>query len=273
MINAIELTNKELRKMQLIQVEMLHELHRIAIKNDIKYTIAAGTLLGAYREGKFIPWDDDIDIRILRSEYEKLCVAMEKDLNKEKFFFQNVNTDKNYNWQYAKILRNNTRYVRVGKEHLKQKDGVYLDIFVCDGIPKNKIIRKIHNTITLFCRKSMYAKMAYKIEKNTFKRLGYSVIRFVPKFVVFWLYKVLGKIFNENNCNTFGSYGWHGYNDNHRGFYKKWFENLTLIDFEDGRFYAPKETKEFLEHSFYGDIKKPPIEARKPKAYASYFKF
>lgn len=273
MHKAINLTDDELRRLQLIQIEMLQELHHICIKNNIKYIMDAGTLLGTVRHGKFIPWDDDIDIRILRSEYKKLCNALEKDLDKNKFFFQNYKSDKHYIWQYSRILKKGTRYVRLGKEHLKQNDGVYLDIFICDGVPSNKFVRKTHNIITMFCRKSMYAKVAYKTEKNKRKKMRYSILRFVPKGFTFFVYNSLGRIFNEKNCDKFGSYGWHADKDNN-GFKREWFTDLTLLDFEDGKFYAPKDYDGFLKYSFSDDyMELPPEEQRIAKAFTSYFKF
>ncbi len=273
MHRAITLTEEELRRLQLLQTEMLHEVHRVCVKNNIKYIMDAGTLLGAIRHRGFIPWDDDIDIRILRSEYKKICKAFEKDLDKDKYFFQNFESDKHYVWQYSRMLKENTRYVRLGKEHLKQKDGVYIDIFVCDGVPNNKILRKIHNVVTMFCRKSMYAKVAYRTEKDKNKRLGYGILMFIPKSFTFFIYNSLGKIFNEKNCIKFGSYGWHANKDNN-GFKKEWFTDIKLLDFEDGQFYGPKDYDGFLKYSFGNDyMELPPKEQRIAKAFTSYFKF
>ncbi len=273
MHKALELSDAELRKMQLLQTEIFHEIHRICIKNDIKYIMDAGTLLGAIRHGKFIPWDDDIDIRILRSEYKKLCKALEKDMDRDKYFFQNFESDKHYVWQYSRILKQGTRYVRLGKEHMQQRDGVYLDIFICDGVPNNNTLRIIHNSITKFCRKSMYSKFAYLTEKDKKKKLVYSIIKFIPKSVTFFIYNTLGKIFNENNCDKVGSYGWHADKDNN-GFKKEWFSDIILLDFEDGKFYGPKDYKGFLTYSF-GDnyMELPPEEQRFAKAFTSYYKF
>ena len=85
----IELTQEQLRKLQLTELEMLVEFDRICRKNNIHYILGYGTLLGAVRHNGFIPWDDDVDVFLMRDEYNKFCEACKTDLNTEKFFLQN----------------------------------------------------------------------------------------------------------------------------------------------------------------------------------------
>ena len=67
----VKIDDKKLRKLQMVQLELLVEVERICRKCDIQYNIVAGTLLGAVRHGGYIPWDDDADVALLRPEYEK----------------------------------------------------------------------------------------------------------------------------------------------------------------------------------------------------------
>ena len=102
---VIQLDKSTLRKLQLVELEMLIELDRICRKNNIKYTIIGGTLIGALRNKGFIPWDDDIDVAMLRSEYEKFRDACKKDLDKTRFYFQDHRNTKGYRWGYGKLRR------------------------------------------------------------------------------------------------------------------------------------------------------------------------
>ena len=76
----VVLTDNELKQMHKIQLNMLIEFDKVCRNNNIKYILDAGTLLGAIRHKGFIPWDDDIDVRMLRDDYEKFCVVANKEL-------------------------------------------------------------------------------------------------------------------------------------------------------------------------------------------------
>lgn len=92
------LTDKELRQVQLTQLEMLTEVDRIYSKCGIHYNIIAGTLLGAVRHGGYIPWDDDADVAFLREEYEKFRIACETELDHTRFYFQDHWNTLGYRW-------------------------------------------------------------------------------------------------------------------------------------------------------------------------------
>ena len=96
----VEMSNDELRRLQLNLLEMLIEIDRICRRHSIKYSLDGGTLLGAVRHGGFIPWDDDIDVIMRREEYQKFYKACRKDLDNSRCFLQASRTDRYYRWVY-----------------------------------------------------------------------------------------------------------------------------------------------------------------------------
>ena len=73
------LTEKELKQAQCIMLQILKKIDAFCKENDINYFLSYGTLLGAVRHNGFIPWDDDIDIGMLRNDYDKFCKLFGKE--------------------------------------------------------------------------------------------------------------------------------------------------------------------------------------------------
>jgi lipopolysaccharide cholinephosphotransferase len=246
---------EDLRKMQLIQLDMLKEFDRVCRKNDIKYILDAGTLLGAVRYGGFIPWDDDIDVRMLRKDYEKF-LSVSNEL-KESIFIQDYRTDKEYPWYYGKLRKKGTTAIRVGQEKLKMINGVFLDIFVSDGIPSNKLYKLFRNIFGFFARKILYSRMAKDSARFLIQRLWWKFISFIPKDVAYKIMEFYSRKFDDKNCTRFGCIGWHSKNEND-GYYGEWLKELQEIEFEGEKFFAPKDLHSFLVYSFGEDYMIPP---------------
>ena len=109
-----------LRKVQLVQLEMMKEIDRVCRENHIRYFLYRGTFLGAVRHQGFIPWDDDMDIAMLREDYEAFCRIAPEKLN-PKYCLQNWHTDPNYALPFGKIRKRNTLYTEAKSAVLQEK--------------------------------------------------------------------------------------------------------------------------------------------------------
>ena len=268
-----EYTPEIIRKMQLVELDMLKELDHICKQNGIVYILDAGTLLGAYRHKGFIPWDDDVDVRMLRSEYERFCQACETQLNTEKYFLQNHKTDPGYRWGYARMLRNGTTFQRAGQDMLTMKRGIFIDIFPVDALPDGKLAKAIYNCKCWIARKMLYSEVALGNYKPGIKKLGFWFLNLFPKETAFKIFENLSKKYNCKDLKKVRIQGWGDPVDS-AGFEKKWFLETDEIWFEDAYFSCPKDVEGFLEHSFGKDYMTPPPEdERKPRHVATKILF
>lgn len=113
----------DLRKAQLVMQDILDYVVEICDENNIFYWLEGGTLLGAVRHKGFIPWDDDIDICMMYDDYNKFLSIFK---NNEKYTLLEKNTEKDYEFPYAKVVSNLHTCEYNGTIHNK---GIWIDIF------------------------------------------------------------------------------------------------------------------------------------------------
>ncbi|WP_251392321.1 LicD family protein [Mediterraneibacter agrestimuris] len=269
MEQVMEMDAGTLRKMQMIELELLVEIDRICRKNHIKYNLCGGTLIGAVRHKGFIPWDDDVDIRMLRSEYKKFKEACKQELDDTRFFLQDFESDPKYRWGYAKLLRKDTVYIRTGQTHLGMKNGVFLDIFISDGIPNQKWMRNIHDKLCFAIRKTLWSPVGAKVVPEKKLRVWYAVLARIPRCVPVFGIKILSHLVSEKKSKYFRALTF----PQKRGLKKEWFTELTDLEFEGHYFLAPADYDGWLSQEYGDYMKLPPEEKRTSHNTASYYKF
>lgn len=124
----VETATGKLRELQLVELEMLHDLKVICEKHGLRYFLDYGNLLGAVRHGGFIPWDDDIDVVMPYADYCKFLDIAGEEFGK-KYFLQTSATDENYYRSYARIRKNDTTFLDTYNLQWDIHHGVWLDVF------------------------------------------------------------------------------------------------------------------------------------------------
>ena len=160
----------ELKRLQLVELDILKEFIRVCNELNVKYFLDSGTLLGCIRHGGFIPWDDDIDVSMPREDYEIFLKEGQK-LLKNKYFLQTYKTDPEYTMGFAKIRNSETTFIESSVKNLKINHGVYIDIFPLDGYnDKNKIRNFLNKKAFVLYNLQINKKYDFKIiHKNNIK--------------------------------------------------------------------------------------------------------
>ena len=181
----------EMKKVWAVELDLLAEFQRVCKKHHIKYIASGGTMLGAVRHKGFIPWDDDIDLMMLREEYEKLCEVAPFEF-KHPYFFQTAKTDRGFFKGFARLRNSETtaifNYERKSKFRFNQ--GIFIDIFPMDNVvdDKNLLEKQYQEVKTLLEKVSSASYYNYRFyRKNTFTN---KVLHFLLPFFQkpsFWL--------------------------------------------------------------------------------------
>lgn len=266
-------------KLQNVELNIVKELIQLCEKNNIKYYIVGGTLLGAVRHKGFIPWDDDIDIAMLRPDYEKFIAIAQKELPKNLIldYYQFHKNEPDYNTYYmARVENSKVKLItRVAEE--ERILNAWVDIFPLDGLPNNPIKCFFHKWRLLYLRAalrySQYSKIVTKNAKNKdlIMRLFIKVGKIINFEKIFNKDKVLEKIdktLKKYSCeaskeiiNFAGACKSYKFVEL---FPKRIYDEITSYQFEDTYLNGPKDYDYVLSHH-YGDYMTPPSDENKNK--------
>ena len=244
-----------LRKAQLCMLNILIEIDRICRKHDIPYWLDSGTLLGAVRHGGFIPWDDDLDLCVLRTDYRRLCKTLSEELPNY-YVLENSKTDKNFFDVYSRIKDKRT-YCYYPLFEKQNSQGLWVDI-----VPLEKDVPAWYKTIVDKtygkCYKQIYniafAHGEPKLQCAVKKLIAYCLFPFA--YVLMQMGRLWGNCRNNGLLmHPYGSY-WEK-----RRTFKNIFPTKEIL-FEGHYFYAPNNSDAYLRN-IYGDYMQIPAPEKR----------
>lgn len=127
-----------MNELQSIQFDMLRTFWQICDQLDLHPYLICGSALGAVKYQGFIPWDDDMDVALIRPEYERFLQEAPALLPSD-LFLQNTRTDPAFPQLYSKLRRNGTSFIEERAAHLPIHHGIYIDLFPLDGLTENPL--------------------------------------------------------------------------------------------------------------------------------------
>ena len=238
-----------LRKAQLKMLDILVEVDKICRKHNIPYWLDSGTLLGAVRHGGFIPWDDDMDIAMLKKDYLKLRKFLLLELPPDMVFLDWKN-ERYFGHVFGRVIDKNSYLIRPVRTFQIQENGIFFDIFPLEQVAFFRLKKIIDYFYGRFYRRLHgfgNSKFEYAI----------SLIFYPLALSMTWFAKFLALFFGKNKLtHSFG--GCRVVKPR----YKSDIFPLSKLNFENKEFFVPGNYHSYLT-LLYGDyMKMPPVEKR-----------
>ncbi|WP_108822657.1 phosphorylcholine transferase LicD [Dysgonomonas sp. Marseille-P4361] len=242
----------ELRTLQLKMLDILTIVTSICDKHNLQYWISGGTLLGAVRHGGFIPWDDDIDIELLRPDYQKLLKILPKELPSN--LYLQIPKEKSYRLLFSKV-RDRNSIIHSEEEDMAsyREKGIFIDIF-----SEERSYRGLKNCVDFF-----YGRAFRRLKRGRpFHSLRYfyeysiSLLLYPIGILLMWIARAICAITKPDNI--LHSYGI-GNSTNHNASY---MFPVSKITFEGKEFSAPKDVDTYLTKQYGDYMTIPPKEKR-----------
>lgn len=253
------MSDKELKELQNYGLDILKEVDKFCRENNIKYFLGEGTLLGAVRHKGFIPWDDDIDILMLREDFEKFVA----NFKSEEYGIEFFNTMKYWN-VFAKVrLLKDTKFYSPRLVNLQKYTGPRIDVMPLDYFPNNhtlgeKLTIKIVSMLKIILRNKV---LPFGKKKNVLGYVLWIVAKIMPYKLWAFLINHFAQKYNKKKCDFVINYS-SEYKKAKETFPVKYFSKTKELQFEDSKFYASPKHNEMLTQ-IYGDyMKLPPKEKR-----------
>ena len=244
MIDKIALKNKYnpegsvLRNAQMRMLEILICVDKICRKHNIPYWLSSGTLLGAVRHGGFIPWDDDIDIEMMKEDYDKLLRILPQELPSQ-YVLQDYHTDHKYVYLYAKVRDTHSKIVEECDVNQSFKyQGLFIDIFPLEET--NSVLSKWASVL--------YNRFCFGFGgKGGIRGALLRTNVFVLNKIVFPIFKFITKIFPKKQLHYIYGISFLKERRSEEDIFP-----LSQVDFEGRPFGAPRDMDAYLK-KLYGD--------------------
>ena len=253
-----------LEAIQNVLMAYLLEVDKICKKHNITWYLGGGTLLGAARHKGFIPWDDDVDIMMLREDYDKFLEVAPAELP-DGMILQDPKKDKTYNYAYAKLRLTDTMFATdFSKNHKGMNNGFAFDIFAHDKTANSKLGQKIHSKLTLFWLACVFNKWNHRKADNGNKFQSIITdfcktifpLRFSTRMLLFTL-----EMFKHKKKAKY-LYDGMGKSVHKGGFDKTFLDNEIRLDFNGYKMPVPAKYKEYLKNHYGDYMELAPLSTR-----------
>ena len=250
----------DISEIQQMELGIMEYIHEVCQKIGVKYFLAYGSLIGAVRHQGFIPWDDDMDICMLRDDYEKLQDYLIAHPD-ERYEVMSYKNNINYVYPFMKVQDNRT-YLLEEDVRIDSNMGIYVDIFPVDGYEDDQAFK---DKMTKIIKKRQLSCYTFKGITNT-KSVVNSMIRYISVIIFYFTntnkyVSQIDELAKSRKVENYEQVDYLIYKDMNKPVWKReWLEDVETGNFEGKEFMIPKHYHEILTSDYGNYMQLPPVE-------------
>lgn len=270
-----ELTDEESKQLKAAILNIYKDVAALCDKHNLTYMMSGGTCLGAIRHQGFIPWDDDLDIMMPRTDYDQLIQLLQNGELGDKYDFTCPNPNTDANTVFLKVFRKNSLDVELQTVNTPFPKGIYLDIFALDSVPRTKFNQIIKGFIANFLQFAAMCRLMVQYPSEQLKeymfldgtlKKRYKKKIVIGKLVSFashskWVYWFDRFVSSDKDEHPWGIPTGRKYY-NGEIFEKSVFVPVKKAMFEGVEVNIPNQTHTYLTNLYRNYMELPPVEKR-----------
>lgn len=255
----------KLERIKRIEMDIMAEIDRICKENDITYFLVGGTLLGAVRHKGFIPWDDDIDIGMLRDDYDKFRKVCPKSLQSHLSYQSHIEETTSH-YIFDKVRLKDTYFnTKFSNRFDDIQNGIFIDVLVFDKTGNTPLSQKVHIKLLKIFRRLINVRWVNVPRKGIHYKASKTflpLMRRVPYRIYHRCFDKILTLYHKNKKSAYLIDGV-GLNLDKGAFPAEWFGDFIDMPYEDMTFKVPVGYDNYLR-MWYGDryMELLPLSAR-----------
>ncbi len=256
-VDANAIQTATLREHQLCLLGMLRDLDAVCQRNGIAYQLFAGSALGAVRHRGFIPWDDDLDVVMLREDYDRFLAVAPRELDPETYYVQ-AEFSEHWPMQFSKLRKNGTACIeRYRPRDPRTHQGVYIDIFPCDNLADSGLVARLQFLASKVVIAKCLEARGY-LTDSALKKIFMGACRILPMEANRKL------VMRGNDAGSARVHTFFGASRrfSHAIYLREWLSESVRVPFEDGLYPVSAHYDELLR-TLYGDYMTPSPEGER----------